>query len=194
VPILTTQTDDRPIRLAAHKQHLFLDYRGGVLANCSFGEPYQRDITTGALISYAGQEITDLLSDVLGVLVVFCRNGVRLLYGDDAENLSISPLSDESGAVDWTAQRLARRFYVDDAGMRDMSATQAYGDFRMGSVTEHRPSIRSIRTRRKTAICARIGPECDKPRPPRPMAASLEVHWRAPGFRLHQTIQSVFGC
>lgn len=136
VPILTTETVDTPSRVVAHKSHLWLTFPGGTLKNSSIGEPYAWAVSTGSGTHYFGQEITGLLSDVLGVLVVFGRNRIAALYGSDINDFDLRPLADDAGAVAWTAQRLGRPLYVDDAGVRDMSATQAYGDFRMGAVTQ----------------------------------------------------------
>ncbi|MEQ8394985.1 hypothetical protein [Thalassobaculum sp.] len=136
VPIVTGETTDTPSRVAAHKEHLWLVFPGGGLKNSSIGEPYDYIVATGSGTHYFGQEITDLLADVLGIMVVFGRSRVSVLSGNDINDFRLDPLADDAGAMAHTAQRIGRPLYIDDAGVRDMTATQRFGDFNMGSVSQ----------------------------------------------------------
>lgn len=150
VPIATGMADDRPIRVAAHRNHLFYAYRGGSLQHSSIGEPYQWQVVTGAAEIGIGEEITDLLADVSGVLAIFGRGKVAVLYGDDAENWQLQTLANDSGAFAWTAQKIGTPLYLDSRGLRALETTDQFGDFIVGTVTQLVEPI--FRTKRKDGV------------------------------------------
>jgi hypothetical protein len=45
-------------------------------------------------------------------------------------------VTDEAGALPWTAQRIGRTVYLDRRGMRDLAATAAFGNFKAGALSE----------------------------------------------------------
>lgn len=136
VPIRTGMTDDRPIRLEVHQNHLFYAYRGGSLQHGSIGNPYSWEIITGAAEIGIGEEITDLLSSVSGTLAVFGQNKVSVLFGDDAENWVLRTLANDAGAAAWTAQKIGTPVYMDTRGLRTLDTTDAFGDFNIGTITQ----------------------------------------------------------
>lgn len=150
VPIETGMEDDRPIRVAAHSNHLFFAFRGGSLQHSSPGDPYQWNVVTGAGEIGIGEEITDLLASVSGTLVVFGRNKVAVLFGNDAENWVLRTLSDNSGAVPWTAQAIGNPIYLDNSGLRSLETTEAFGDFLIGTMTQMVEPI--FRTKRRAGV------------------------------------------
>jgi hypothetical protein len=54
-----------------------------------------------------GEEITALMPDVQGAFVIFGKNNVAVLYGNDSTDFSLSVLNSAAGCVEWTAQMIA---------------------------------------------------------------------------------------
>ena len=135
VEIATGSRSDKPTRVDAHRYHLFLAYEGGSLQHSSYGDPYEWDVLTGAGEINVGEEITDLLASVSGALTVFARNRVAVLFGDDATNWQLKTLSGSAGAIPWTSQMIGQPIYLDSRGLRDLSSTDQFGDFNIGTIT-----------------------------------------------------------
>lgn len=148
VPIHTGMTEDKPTRVEVHRNHLFFAFAGGSLQHSSLGNPYQWQVLTGAGEIGIGEEITDLLASVSGVLAVFGRNKVAVLYGDDAETWVLKTLADDAGAVAWTAQAIGSPIYLDSRGLRSLETTEKFGDFQIGTITQLvEPIFRTMRGR-----------------------------------------------
>lgn len=155
VPIETGMVDDKPIRIEAHKNHLFFAFRGGSLQHSSIGNPYQWQVITGAGELGIGEEITDLLGSVAGILSIFGRNKVAVLFGDDSQNWQLQTLSDNSGAEPWTAQAIGSPIYLDNAGLRSLETTDAFGDFQIGTITRAVEPL--FRIKRRAGVKAAAG-------------------------------------
>lgn len=136
VPIRTGMATDVPLHLAAHKNQLFFAFAGGSLQNSGIGDPLDWTILSGANEIGIGEEITALLSDVSGVLIVFGRNNISVLYGSDSSDFALTVLADDAGGVEWSVQRIGTPVYLDDRGLRSLSTTQAFGDFKVGTLTQ----------------------------------------------------------
>jgi len=135
VPILTGMVTDTPTHVVAHKKHLFLSYLGGSVQNSAIGEPYSFSVVLGAAEIGIGEDVTAFLSAVSGVLTIFGRNSVNVLYGNDSSDWDLKPLTEDAGAIPKTAKMLGSPHYLDDRGIRSLDTTQAFGDFRLGTIT-----------------------------------------------------------
>ncbi|WP_022727222.1 hypothetical protein [Fodinicurvata sediminis] len=151
VPIQTGMgADDKPTRLEIHKQHLFLAYRGGSLQHSATGNPYRWEANSGAGEIGIGDEITDLLSNVAGILSILGHNKVCVLQGSDSQNWDLGVLTDSSGGVPWTAQMIRMPTYLDNNGVRSLETTEQFGDFRVGTLTQMVEPI--FRSKRRNGI------------------------------------------
>ncbi len=135
VPILTGTPAERPHRIAAHRGHLVTAHPGGNVIGSELGDPYNYSAVAGSWTFGIGDEITDFIANSTSVLTILGRNGVSNLYGNDSADFQLEVLSDESGALPWTAEKLGGAIYMDNRGVRSMASTQAYGNFRIGSMT-----------------------------------------------------------
>ncbi|MBF0323222.1 MAG: hypothetical protein HQL62_09850, partial [Magnetococcales bacterium] len=135
VPILTGMAEDRPTHLAAHTKHLFFSFSGGSLQHSGTGEPLEWQVSIGAGEMALGDEMTGMLPVVGGVLTLFCRNATYALYGTSSADWRLDLLSGESGAIPWTLQDMGRPVYLDDRGVRQLSAVQEFGDFHAGTLS-----------------------------------------------------------
>ncbi|PWE56766.1 hypothetical protein DEM27_10410 [Metarhizobium album] len=137
-PIRTGLTDalDKPTRIAEFSNHLFLGYDNGEVQFSGLGEPLSFLAIDDAGSFTFGSKVTDMLQSASSALVIFGRNRVSYLTGSDSTDFVLSPLADDAGAVEWTAQMIGNPVYQDDAGVRRMTTTQAFGNWRMGTITE----------------------------------------------------------
>lgn len=136
VPIHTGMgDDDKPIRLGIHRNHLFFAFPGGSLQHSSIRNPYEWQIITGAGELGIGSEISDLLPSVSSAMVIFSTDKVAVLYGDDASNWILKVLTDDSGAMPYTAQMIGSPMYMDNVGIRSVDTTEQFGDFNIGTIT-----------------------------------------------------------
>ncbi|MDO9527386.1 MAG: hypothetical protein Q7J57_17900, partial [Gemmobacter sp.] len=150
VPIITGMPVDTPKRVAAYKNHLFLGFPGGSLQNSSIGNPISWSAVLGAAEIGLGEEITGLIADSETAMIVLGRNKVAYLTGDDSSNFLLQTIADDAGAIEWTAQRMQRPMFFDDGGLRDLIASDQFGDWRSGTVTRMVDPL--IRAKRKAGI------------------------------------------
>lgn len=136
VPIITGMPVDTPAYVGAHKNHLFLAFPGGSLQNSSLGEPLVFNAITGAAEIGLGDEITGMIEDNANLLTVLSAKSVANLYGNDSADFQLEILSSEAGALPRTAQKLGAGIYMDNVGVRSISATQNYGNLSIGTYTE----------------------------------------------------------
>lgn len=135
-PIITEEENDAPIRIAAHSDHLFLAYADGRFTHSAIFNPLNYEIILGSLLGGIGEPITDMVPTATGELAIFGLNKVAVLYGTNAETWRLQILTDESGSVPWTAQLIGSPLYLDHIGVRSLDATQAWGNFFLGTKTQ----------------------------------------------------------
>ena len=146
----TGVTSVMPQHIAAHKSHLFVSYPGGSVQHSGIGDPTNWDAATGGAGEVAqGDEVTALAGVKGDALAIFGRNTIRLLYGSSAadwQQQSLGNQADAAGALPFTVQTLREPLFVDDIGLRSLSAVQAYGNFTTGTLSEIvRPLIEDMR-------------------------------------------------
>lgn len=127
---------DRPRYVKHYKNHLFLAYDSGSVINSSIGEPLEYITTTGAGEFSFGKGVTGMLGATAGSLVLFAADRIEYIGGNDSSDFQMLPISDTSGAVAGSIQMLDRPVYLDDAGVRALTSAAAYGDWRMGTLTQ----------------------------------------------------------
>ncbi len=136
VPILTGMTTDTPAHVFVHKKHLFYSFTGGSVQHSGIGTPYVWTILAGATEIAIGEEITGFSGNATKTLTIFGRNKIMILYGTSAADWELVELTDEAGAIEWTAQLIGRPIYMDDRGLRSLETTQAFGDFKLGTLSK----------------------------------------------------------
>ena len=135
VPIVTGMTTDTPAHVFVHKKHLFYSFTGGSAQHSGIGDPYAWTILSGAAEIAIGEEITGFSGNATKTLTIFGRNKIAILYGTSASDWELVVLTDEAGAVEWTPQLIGSPIYMDDRGLRSLETTQAFGDFKLGTLT-----------------------------------------------------------
>lgn len=136
VPIRTGMTTDTPVHLACHKKHLFLFFAGGSAQHSGIGDPYSWSVVTGAAEIALGEDVTGAVPEYATTLVIIGRNKVAVLYGSDAATWDLDFLASDSGGIARTVQKIGQPLYLDDIGVRGLNTTQAFGDFKIGTITQ----------------------------------------------------------
>lgn len=133
-PITTGMTVDAPTSVAAYKNHLFLAFPGGSIQFSSLGNPLEWTPITGAGAISIGEEVTGMIPVPNG-LAIFGQNSIHILYGNDSADFTLETLTREAGALSNTVRRLNDVIYMDNRGIRSLSASRAYGNFQMGTLS-----------------------------------------------------------
>ena len=141
---------DKPTRVTEFSNHLFLCYSSGEITNSGIGNPLSYTALSGAGSFTFGSEITDVITSASTSLVFFGRSRVSYLIGKDATDFQLIPLADDAGAIPWTAQSIGAPVYCDEAGIRRMDTTQAFGNWRMSTMSELVDPFLTVK--RKTGI------------------------------------------
>ena len=156
-PIFTGLSDalDKPTFIASFKNHLFLAFPGGSVLFSAIGEPLQFRTIEGAGEIGFGSEVTGLMEAAASSLVFFGRSKISYLVGSDADTFDLQPLTDTSGAVAWTQAMVGNPVYLDQGGVRRMTTTEAFGNWRMGTLTQMiEPLLAEKRRKRVRALAA----------------------------------------
>jgi len=131
-----TDANDKPEHVEAHKQHLFLSADESLFAS-SINNPMEYDAITDAAEFATGDRIVAINRLTGGVLAVHCRDSAYILYGDDSTNFDMQPYAEGRGMIEWSLQNAPVPTYMDDRGIHQMTATQAFGDFEIKSASSY---------------------------------------------------------
>jgi len=134
-PISTGMPDDRPTRVFEIANHLGLVYPGGSVQISSIGEPLIWDVVTDASELGFGTEVTDVIQAAETAVVLFGQQKIGIFTGTDSDTFKLEELTEEAGAEPDTAQRIGQTVYIDRRGMRSLAATQAFGNFKTGTLS-----------------------------------------------------------
>jgi len=128
---------DIPINIIALNFYLFLIYPEGSLQYSQLGVPNGWDGTLGAGEIGLGDDVRDLEVGVDSTLILFLRQGIRILSGTTADDFVLTVFSQVSGAFSGTAQRmLGTIFFVEDRGLTTLSAVEQYGSYASSSISQ----------------------------------------------------------
>lgn len=128
--IHTGMTDDTPNHIYAHKKQLFLSFPGGSVQHSVIGDPYDWSGLLGAAELGIGDDCTGFAGGPEDTLIIFARNSIHVLYGSDTNDWNLTTYSHNTGGYPRSVQNMGQPFFLDDRGLRSLSTTQAYGDFR----------------------------------------------------------------
>lgn len=133
-PITTGMTTDTPVRIAEHKNSLFLAFPGGSIQFSTVGEPLDYSPVTGAGELGIGNEVMDFATPP-NSLAILGETSIHVLYGNDSSDYQLEELTDSAGALPYTAQEVGGVLYMDNRGLRSLSAAQNFGNFRMATIS-----------------------------------------------------------
>lgn len=133
--IPTGMTTDTPNRIFELSNHLGLIFPGGSVQFSGTGEPRQWQVILGAGEIGLGTEVTDVIQANETAVALFGETKIAVLQGHDASDFALDTLTEEAGAFPDTAQRIAKTVYIDRRGLRSLDATQAFGNFKTGTLS-----------------------------------------------------------
>lgn len=132
VQISTGMDLDNPQHICAHSGHLFLSFYGS-LQNSALGDPTTWTPRLGAGEIGFGDQITNLKSvigsDGTNALAVFTEHQSGILYGTSNADWQLIVYRDNAGAAPRSVQSIEQTWLVDNFGISDLSASQAFGNF-----------------------------------------------------------------
>jgi hypothetical protein len=139
VPIDTGMTTDKPENVWEHANHLFFSFDGSA-QHSSPGEPHNWSVVIGAGELGTGDNITGFRPQpgdgTSGVLAIFSRNRISMLYGTDYDTWQMIQYKDDAGGRENSIQRMGNTYFADDRGIMQLSASQSYGNFGDSSLSK----------------------------------------------------------
>lgn len=134
VPLNTGMVVDKPTNIASYKKQLFLSFYGST-QNSGVATPYVWSAVTGAAEIGIGDTITGYAPSAKALLI-FSRNKVSQLTGSSTIDYVLDTLSETDGAISNTVQTIGATYGLDDQGIRQISASQNFGNFDDKPVSE----------------------------------------------------------
>lgn len=161
--ISTGMAVDAPIYIYEHKKHLFLGFPNGSLQHSPPTDPtgtWSVVVNAGEL--GMGEAITGLLGLPGDVLGIWCKDSIHILYGSSADAASgdawkLTTHTKESGGIAGTIQKAGKIYFLNNTGLADFNATNAYGSFKSGTVSSTVKPLLDIRKGRSCAAAVVAG-------------------------------------
>ncbi len=151
-----------PKFIAAHSDHLFIGYEEGSVIHSDIGNPRAFTAVGGATEIGIGDRLTGMIPGYKGRMFLFGRNRTEVLTGTSASDWRVVTVSEEAGAMKGTVVLMDQPTCLDDRGMRNVAAVEAFGDFDIHTMSKKiRPlldfkrdggilPVASVRVRRKS--------------------------------------------
>jgi hypothetical protein len=136
VPIETGTPTDTPERVFEIANALGFVFPGGSIQLSEPGEPCVFNAILGALEIGFGDDVTDVIDSSDDAVIFFGKSKVATLTGRGVDTFVLSEITEEAGAEAWTAQKVGRIMYLDNRGLRDLTTTAAWGNFRAGAMSQ----------------------------------------------------------
>ena len=139
VPIPVDGMTTKPRFVELHQQQLWAAF-GTSVQHSGIQAPFQWTVLSGAAELAMGDEVTGLKSiagsETEAAMLVTSQNKSAAIYGA-ATGYRIGTLSTEVGAAPYTLQEIGKVVALDAAGVRDFTPTQAFGNFKSQTITDH---------------------------------------------------------
>ena len=138
VPIDTGMTTDTPTHVAIHKLHLFFSFASSA-QHSGIGTPYIWSLVFGAAELATGDSITNFRQEPGAqggaTLVIYNRNRINVLYGNDSSDWNLVPYREEVGASAYSVQQIGITLFLDDRGITNFQTTQEFGNFAHSTIS-----------------------------------------------------------
>lgn len=128
-----------PTHISVQKNHLTLSFLSSVIIS-ETGDPFGYLASGGAAEIAVGDDITGFDPLPGDVLAIFSRNSTNILAGSASTGSDLFNLknhSRNSGAREWTIQRVGVSRYLDDRGLTQLNAVDAFGDFKENAFSKY---------------------------------------------------------
>lgn len=129
--------NDMPTHIGQFSNHLFLGFPAGSVIHSGIGEPLDYRASAGAGELSFGEPPTGFLTAARTALVIVGSRHIEYLVGTSSSDFVMKPISDGAGAIEWTIQTGGDQpVYLDQSGLRYLNTTSAFGDWRLGTLTQ----------------------------------------------------------
>lgn len=154
-PIPTGMVDDKPTRIAVHKNRLFIAF-GSSIQWSSAADPFSWSVVLGAGEINTGDEVT-MMESVIGSdssssLVIATKSKLFILYGDSVANFTLVNVSPTIGVHPATFQQFGVPLFMSDFGVTTLAAAQSFGNFNAATITSQVQKF--INSHRDLALCS----------------------------------------
>lgn len=134
--IMGSTAVDNPSYIDEFRNHLFLGYEVGAIVFSGPGVPLDYRTSAGAGTFAFGDAMTGMVS-ASTALVVFGRGLIEYVAGNNVDDFQKLAITAAAGSVLRSPQVFGESpIYLDDGGLRRLSSSAAYGDFKTGTVTQ----------------------------------------------------------
>lgn len=156
IPIRTGLVDDKPKFVKGHRSHLFIGIQSS-LQYSGIGSPYSWTALTGAAELGLGDTITGIKPQrgdaTTGSLLATTETKTYILYGTSSADFKLVLYSDNTGAYPYTIQNIAHAYYLDSKGITQLMASQNFGDFQAGIMSQAVQPTMDEKRNSATASC-----------------------------------------
>lgn len=110
---------------------------GSSLIISGIGAPLDYRSSAGAAEIAFGEDINGFAPSLATSFVIMGKSRISYLAGNDSDDFQLLPIASTSGGFFGTIAAFGESpMYLDDAGVRKISASASFGDFRMGTITQ----------------------------------------------------------
>jgi hypothetical protein len=127
--------ENKPIYIEAHKNYLWLAFRGGDLQCSVLGEPCLFSGFLGSAEFGLGSEIKGMKSVLDNALIISTEHQISGMYGSTIDDFQLKILSADTSGIDRTCAVSVRPYLLTKKGIIRLDPTQAFGNFQSGSVS-----------------------------------------------------------
>jgi len=128
-------TPDAPTHCFEYESHLFLIFEGGRMINSGTGLPYNFTAAFGAGDYGLGADCTGHAGPYAQSMFLYTRKATKNLYGHDVNDFQVLSNRNSAGAIEWTPQMVGKPLHVDDAGLRESTQGNTFGNFNADTLT-----------------------------------------------------------
>ena len=129
---------DKPKFIGVHANHLLLGFDGGAIIHSATGLPLNYFAVDGAGELGIGADLTGIISAAAKATVFFSPNSIHYLTGSApgaSGDFLLEAITREAGAKADSAIMADQPIYLDNQGVRKMSTSQAFGDWKLGTLS-----------------------------------------------------------
>jgi hypothetical protein len=135
-PIVSDLGVDAPTHIAVYANHLILGFERGALIGSEINWPLSFKAVNDAFEINFGSPVRGLIDGVSTSLMTYGKGRIGYLTGSDTDTFELRDVTTIAGAKAESPVMGPKPYHIDDRGIRRLDASQDFGDWKMGSVSE----------------------------------------------------------
>ena len=145
-----------PTHLGIHNEYLWLGFDTGSIQNSAVSNPLSFSPVFGAAEINVGEKVIGFQEEIGESLVIFGENRVRILAGKSRATFTLGDFNINTGAKEWSIQRLAMGMFLDDRGFATLRSTDRYGDYLDNTISQDIQPLIDQLLRNNTVKCSQL--------------------------------------